>query len=72
MRVPVFLIVLVASACASSWSDTSKLVDLTTDGLGVAKSGLYGAGLVYKGAVYNGDKTVRLSTASYLAEQSEN
>jgi len=73
MRTPMLLLALVASACASSWSDQSKLKDLTVtngreDGLGVAGSGLHGAGLVYKGAVYNGDKTVRLSTASYLAK----
>jgi len=73
MRTPVLLLALVASACASSWSDKSKLKDLTiTDGrdngLGVAGSGLHGAGLVYKGAVYNGDKTVRSSTESYLAK----
>ena len=64
MRVPLFFLALVAGASASAWSDTSKLLGTTDD-----KGGSWhGPGLTYKGEVWNGDKTVRFGTDSYIAK----
>ena len=64
MRVPLFFLALVAGASASAWSDTSKLLG-TTDARG---GSWHGPGLTYKGEVWNGDKTVRFGTDSYIAK----
>jgi len=64
MRVPLFFLALVAGASASAWSDTSKLIG-TADSKG---GSWHGPGLIYKGEVWNGDKTVRFGTDSYVAK----
>lgn len=66
MYAPVLLLALVSGASATSWSDTAKLTGTTANGLGPVS--FHGPGLVYKGEVWNGDKTVRFSTASYVAK----
>jgi predicted ribosomally synthesized peptide with SipW-like signal peptide len=58
MRVPLFLLALVAGASASAWSDTDK----------VSATAFHGPGLIYKGEVWNGDKTARFTTNSYIAK----
>ena len=66
MRLPLLVLSLVSGASASAWSDTQKLVGTTVNGLGPVS--FHGPELAYKGEVWNGDKTVRYSTASYVAK----
>ena len=63
MRVPLFLLALVASVSASAWSDADKVS--TTAG----RESFHGPGLIYKGEVWNGDKTKRFTADySYIAK----
>ena len=65
MRAAVLLLAWAASAAASAWTDTQALVGT---GAAVNPSSYHGPGLVYRGEVWNGDKTVKLSTESYVAK----
>jgi hypothetical protein len=66
MRAAVLLLTWAASASASAWTDKEQVMAINT---ATSKVSFHGPGLIYRGEVWNGDKTKTAEAAqTYIAK----